>query len=194
MPFDGGVDAQIAPMDSGVDAGVPFDGGDDAGADLDAGPAPDASMPVDAGGMPDAGSLPPPNGMRHVFRTAATYTGNLGGAAGADLFCMLDAQRPTSAAYKAFISSASRYACDLPNCAATSTSLDWVLLPSTQYFMGAYGAESTFATTDANGLFMFPTAMFGTGLNFWLGLNTDWTNNTNNCANWAPCCSARPIA
>jgi len=134
---------------------------------------------------------PAPNGMRHLFQTAAEFTGELGGVAGADSLCMGDANRPNSGRYKALLFSTARRACTDPICMVGPDALDWVFLPTTTYYVGAQGAETAFATTDANAIIMtYPlgAVVAGVGSNFWDGFSTngDWLGNPlETCADWS---------
>jgi hypothetical protein len=183
-----------AGIDSGIDAGV-ADGGPsfdasivDAGldAEVDAGPLDSGvdSGPIDSG--IDAGpAYPAPNGMLHVFLTQTSPNGNLGGPVGADAVCMSDPRRRTSGIFKAMIVTSTRSVCASANCSGGATPLDWVFAPNTAYYAGVTGAETPFTTTDANGLIVFPLgSILGVGMNFWLGMNADWTASSLNCGDF----------
>lgn len=121
------------------------------------------------------------------FPTATSYSGNLGGASGADAKCNTDANRPsTTSTYKALITDSSRRACSTANCSGgISENQDWVLYPNKTY----YRADGTTVvmTTNSAGITSFPlNAGMATGAanTHWTGMNADWTNNTNSCSNW----------
>lgn len=44
-----------------------------------------------------------PSGVKLIFLTAVTYTGNLGGVSGADSLCNSDSNKPNASTYKAFV-------------------------------------------------------------------------------------------
>lgn len=113
-----------------------------------------------------------------------SVTGNLGGVAGADELCTTLASKPAGVGTaKAMLTSTERYACTVANCGDGSEQLDWVFAPHTHYVRsdGVY-----MFTTNENGIFVdWPmNSLMGTGLNFWDGLNTDWTSRGTNCDGW----------
>ncbi len=123
-----------------------------------------------------------------IFLTAiASYTGNLGGVAGADSKCQSDASRPNDSTYKALIAdnAISRQACINPNCTSASENTAWVLHPNTQY-VRTDGTTKIFFT-NAAGIHDFATSMDNSialsGVAY-TGLKTDWTSDTDNCNGW----------
>jgi Protein of unknown function (DUF1554)/Bacterial Ig-like domain len=119
-----------------------------------------------------------------VLYMATPTTGNLGGVAGADNACSTKATRPVGVvAAKAMITAATRTACSVANCGTGNTQLDWVLRPNQHYVRedGAY-----VFLTDGNGIFTaYPGDHdLGSGVNFWDGLNENWTTRGPNCTNW----------
>jgi len=116
-----------------------------------------------------------PSGTKRIFQTASTYTGNLGGVAGADAKCMADANKPSGGVWKALIASSER-----------SKSSNWVLKRNTTYIRTGDGAEIA-RTGLTKVIFSFPIVNTITTVpvtDVWTGLNVDWTNGTN-CNNWS---------
>jgi Protein of unknown function (DUF1554)/Bacterial Ig-like domain len=119
-----------------------------------------------------------------ILYMANAATGNLGGIAGADNTCTTKATRPVGVVTaKAMITAATRTACSVANCGNGNAQLNWVLRPNQHYVRedGAY-----VFLTDGNGIFTaYPGEHdLGSGLNFWDGLNANWTTRGPNCANW----------
>jgi hypothetical protein len=119
-----------------------------------------------------------------VLYMAGGSMGNLGGIAGADNACATKPTRPVGVvAAKAMITAATRRACSVSNCGDGNTQLDWVLRPNQHYVRqdGKY-----VFLTDANGIFTaYPAENdLGTGINFWDGLNPDWTSRGPTCTDW----------
>ncbi len=134
---------------------------------------------------------------KYFFITNSTFTGDLGGIAGADAKCNSDANKPNSSSYKAFIvDGTNRVACTTASCSTgTIEHTDWVLIPNTTYTR--IDSSTPIATTDANGLFTFPfTNTYidtdDTSFSIWTGLNADPTGSSNwvsaesvfNCTGW----------
>lgn len=62
---------------------------------------------------------------------------------------------------------------------------EWPIKPNTKYYN--FNTLSAIATSDNNGLIPYATLFNATGdspVNFWSGFNTNWTVNSNNCADW----------
>lgn len=119
-----------------------------------------------------------------VLYMANATTGNLGGIAGADNACATKATRPVGVvAAKAMITAATRRACSVSNCGDGNAQLDWVLRPNQHYVRqdGKY-----VFLTDGNGIFTaYPAENdLGSGINFWDGLNADWTSRGPTCTDW----------
>jgi hypothetical protein len=114
-----------------------------------------------------------------------TTNGNLGGAAGADAKCTGALGRPAGVtAAKAVLADSTRIACSVPNCGSGNVQTQWAMAPNTNYVR----ADGAFVwTTDANGIFTaWPMAQsLGSEINFWDGLNADWTSLTPNCSDWS---------
>lgn len=76
-----------------------------------------------------------------------------------------------------------RVACSVANCGTGNVQLDWVLHPNQHYVRrdGAY-----VFLTDGNGIHTAWSGGndLGSALNFWDGLNADWTTRAPNCTNW----------
>lgn len=119
-----------------------------------------------------------------ILYMANASMGNLGGVAGADNACSTKATRPVGVVTaKAMITAATRTACSVANCGAGNNQVDWVLRPNQHYVRqdGAY-----VFLTDGNGIVTaYPGgADLGSGVNFWDGLNANWTTRGPNCADW----------
>lgn len=122
---------------------------------------------------------------KKIFVTTTTFSGNLGGIAGADASCMGDPSYPGTGTYKAFLSDGNdRIACDVSDC-TDQAHTDWVLTPDTEYVLtnGSYIGQ-----TNQNGIFVFPlvNAFAGAlgGHYLFTGLETDYTSSGNNCLSW----------
>lgn len=115
-----------------------------------------------------------PNIHKRVFVTSSSYTGNLGGEAGADAKCMSDSNYPGSGVFKAFLGSGNRSA--LP-------AVDWVLQPHTDYFRSS--DMNYILTTDAQATFSEIVSDFASGtIYIWGGLEQNFTNAATHCSNW----------
>ena len=119
-----------------------------------------------------------------VLYMANASAGDLGGVAGADVSCSTKPTRPAGVvAAKAMIAASTRTACSVANCGAGNTQVDWALRPNQHYVRedGAY-----VFLTDANGIFTaYPGENdLGSTLNFWDGLNADWTTRGPSCDDW----------
>ncbi|MCW7480917.1 DUF1554 domain-containing protein [Leptospira kanakyensis] len=103
-----------------------------------------------------------------VFVTAATYDGNLQGAAangplGADLKCNADANKPATGTYKAMITDGTnRRACTTDNCGGTgandSENEDWVF-DDGRIYIRASDSASLFSPTAAAGIVVAPATI-----------------------------------
>jgi hypothetical protein len=124
-----------------------------------------------------------------IFVTTATFSGNLGGIAGADAKCNADAGKPNASVYKAILLDGfSRTACSGVNCTPATgveQSLDWPLFPGKNYVRA--DGVTVVATSNANALFAAPlTNSIATGgAQVWTGLNIDWTTAIDTCSNWS---------
>jgi hypothetical protein len=119
-----------------------------------------------------------------VLYMANPATGDLGGIAGADTACSTKPTRPVGVvAAKAMLTAATRVACSVSNCGAGNAQLDWVLRPD-QHYVRADGAYVFL--TDGNGICTSYAGGndLGSSLNFWDGLNADWTTRGPNCTDW----------
>lgn len=123
-----------------------------------------------------------------IFLTAASMNGALTGPGGADGVCTSDANYPGSGTYKALLADGTaRIACTTANCSGgPSEHTDWVLAADTSYYRT--DATTLLFTTNANGIFDFSGTLsnsFDTGgVEYWSGLNTDWTASANDCSDW----------
>jgi hypothetical protein len=110
-----------------------------------------------------------------VFVSASTYTGNLGGATGADAKCMSDANKPSGTnTYKAMIGSTGQ----------RTILLDWVLAPHVDY----YRTDSTtlIGRTDSNAVFTFSLSNSITSATneVWVGFHNAAFDILTDCTNW----------
>ncbi len=124
-----------------------------------------------------------------VFVTNLSFSGNLGGVAGADSKCSADTNKPSTGTYKAFLADTStRIACTTSGCSGGPTEhTNWVLQANRNYVRASDTASV--ATTDSNGL--FPTTPYGeihatTLVTVWAGLamSGSYLSNSSNCVNW----------
>ena len=121
------------------------------------------------------------------FQTALFHTGNVGGIAGADTFCMTDSNTPALGTYKAFlVDGTNRRACSTANCSGgISENIDWVLKPDTLYYRS--NSSTPIMTTNSAGIFVFGTltnSFLTTTDDYWTGLEADWTPRGSNCSLW----------
>ena len=79
-----------------------------------------------------------------------------------------------------------RVACSTAKCTGgASEGIDWVLGPATSYLRA--DGKPLLTTNDAGIVLVYPIANDAAGnrINFWTGLDTDWTANANrNCNGW----------
>lgn len=153
---------------------------------------------------------PPPNlRIYYAYNRATSYNGDLvtqaaqlatklgrqttfsNGIAAADYICNNDPDKPSAVpngtTYKAMIVDGStRIACTTANCSTgVKEHIDWVLQANTTY----QNANGDKISTNANGLFTFPTANPIIPQNKWLshfvwtGLTTSWISGSN-CNGW----------
>ncbi len=117
--------------------------------------------------------------------TTASFTGNLGGIAGADALCDSAANKPDSRTYRALIVDGNdRVACTTAFCSGgPGEHVNWVLSASTSYYRPGLAVD--IGTTNANGIFDFPleNGFVADSTLMWTGLTVDWLS-TNNCVNW----------
>lgn len=130
---------------------------------------------------------------KHLFVTAETYTGDLGGVTGADAKCNSDANKPNDSNYKALlVDGSARRACTSPHCSdgGLDEHLDWVLTPNTGY----YRADGTTLIAKANTLGLWPFPLSNTydlpenspGLTaVWTGLYENWQVGGGTCLGWS---------
>ncbi|PJZ85209.1 DUF1554 domain-containing protein [Leptospira harrisiae] len=155
-----------------------------------------------------------------VFITAATFDGNLQGAAangpaGADLKCNADANKPSTGTYKAMLTTdgGARVACDTTgNCTNSGENTDWVFQFG-KYYVRASDSAFLFTPNTAGILpassSIFSTApytmseSFDSGLlkTYWTGLATPnfyWqvasAQVTNTCSNWTSGSATSPAS
>jgi hypothetical protein len=131
---------------------------------------------------------------KRIFLTADVVSPIFGsGSAGmsaADAVCndsTAPAKPTDGGTFKALIVGSTRKACTTADCGGgASENLDWVLAPNTAYYQHDGSDKDLIGTTNAKGIFDFPlTAAFGSySATVITGLNTDWTNSTDNCTDW----------
>lgn len=125
--------------------------------------------------------LLPPDSRKFIFVTGTGTTGNTGGISGADTICQnaKTNDQPNlpglATDYKAMlVDGTNRTSCAAANC-STGPDSTWVLAANTTYYRPD---EVAIGTTTSNAVFTFPLdAAFSTtaGLNWWTGLNANWT-------------------
>ncbi len=127
------------------------------------------------------------NGRKRIFVTAGSYSGNLGGVAGADAYCMSASNKPAgTSTYKALIvDGSSRVACTTASCSGgTAEHVGWVLAASTPYYRT--DCATWINTTNSNGLLSFgltnPISTSNVGA--WTGMNNTWRTTANTCGSW----------
>ncbi|MCG6139506.1 DUF1554 domain-containing protein [Leptospira mtsangambouensis] len=144
-----------------------------------------------------------------VFITAATFNGNLQGAAadgpaGADLKCNADTNKPSTGNYKAMLTTDGglRVACTSTNCTNIAENVDWVFMENRYYVRSS---DSAFLfTPNSAGILPASSGNFSTNpytmnssfdsstlKTFWTGFaapNNYWQVASNqptfNCSNW----------
>ncbi len=104
----------------------------------------------------------------------------------ADGLCQSDNNKPSGGGtFKALIVDSTRTACTSADCGVggATENVDWVIAPSTTY---ARPSGTVIGTTSASGIFAFPltAAISATATSVMTGLNTNWTNATDNCLDW----------
>ena len=127
---------------------------------------------------------------KKLYLTVATYTGNMGGIAGADANCGTDAGYPGSGVYKAMLADGStRIACSNSNCETSGLleNRDWVLRPSITY-VKADGVTPIY-TINSRGIFDFSSgslinSVHGSARSTWTGMDSGWRWNAINCSGW----------
>lgn len=107
----------------------------------------------------------------------------------ADTNCNSDINRPSSGTYKAMLVSSTRRACSNSFCfTGVGENLNWVFKASTNY-VRVDGTTLIGKTNDA-GIFWDGNSItlkngFSTASQpIWSGMNSDFTNSSNNCTNW----------
>ncbi len=133
-----------------------------------------------------AATAAPPCSPCRVFVTASTFTGALGGIAGADSLCMIDSAKPATGTYKALLSfTAVRAACTTLFCTGgPSEHTDWILRSGISYIRAT---DSTLiGTADANDILTSESNAISVAVvTVWLGLSPGWMPNPgNNCSGW----------
>lgn len=134
---------------------------------------------------------------RYIFISSVTSNGNIGGIAAADAICNRDANNPAPQFYfKALIVDGNnRTACVNSNCSPFNSGdrRDWVLRSERTYYRSSGYAMIPVLTTDANAIIdlsanpLLNGGFSATNLEYWTGLNTDWTTgaaSTGHCNSW----------
>jgi hypothetical protein len=117
---------------------------------------------------------------KKLFITASSFTGDLGGTAGADQHCMNDSKYPGTGVYKALLGSAVA-----PLRSIIPGENDWVVLSSTQYVrldgnnVVVSTPGKTFGATFTNPL----DSVYSGG--FWSGLSSIFETTSSDCNGWA---------
>lgn len=125
------------------------------------------------------------NAQLRVYLATTTFNGNLGGIAGADNSCNINANKPATGTYKALLADGVlRRACSSPNCTSFNENVDWVFKPATTYYRTDGVTE--IGKTNCAGVFEFPLAIsFSAGASaFFTGLQANWTTGTACTGNW----------
>ena len=117
---------------------------------------------------------------RRLYLTASTYSGNLGGASGADDKCTSDANYPiTGGQFKALLGSQDRALWPAP--------VDWVTGHHIKYRRSIDGEFVT--KSNDRRIFNLIMSPFDPGFStteYWTGLDENtWAVSTNNCGNWS---------
>lgn len=148
----------------------------------DATPATADTDVVDASDLAPA-DLMVPVGAKRIFISATAFNGDLGGPSGADAKCQSDARAPSGGTFKAMLAGGARRACTTPDCTSASEQQDWVFAANTSYVR--LDGQPLF-TSSSNGLVAsYPLANdLGSAINFWAGLEADWTGHAESCAGW----------
>lgn len=124
---------------------------------------------------------------RRIFMTASAKNPPNVGLAALDALCNASANRPTLDPYKALLGASTRRACTTANCSGGAVEHQaWVLKPGTSYY-GGDGLTLIGQTKATAGIFTFPLAAAWAGAgaaHTWSGLNADWTNAVDSCADW----------
>lgn len=126
------------------------------------------------------------NNSKIIFITSDEFLGDINGNGieQADEECNNDPAKPDLSTYKAMlVDGIHRNACTNPDCTPSGGSIDWVLLPNTQYIRPD---GTVIGTTNSNAIFESPldNSPEDVGVAFWIGFEQDWTDSTDDCANW----------
>ncbi|MFZ4579798.1 MAG: DUF1554 domain-containing protein [Myxococcota bacterium] len=116
--------------------------------------------------------------IKKLFITAAAYTGNLGGMAGADAKCQSDANKPAdSSTYKAVLADETTR--------QASPAQNWVLLANAGYVRPD---GTLIGETDSTMLFSFMgfnNPMSADNVSLWIGFYSGWSTAAGyTCTNW----------
>ena len=130
-----------------------------------------------------AGLKPPFSGAgglsKRVFITAATFTGDLGGTAGADQHCMNDSKYPGTGVFKALLGSSI-----VPLRTLLPAENDWVILSLTQYVRtDGNNVVMSNAAKQFSGAYTNPLDSVYVG-EYWSGLSQLWNHSGNECNGW----------
>jgi hypothetical protein len=126
-----------------------------------------------------------------IFLTAGAYSMGLGGIAGADAICSVEAGGPAKALLTDETGCSGR-----PCRRATSPQIDWPLLPRTTYYTADFSAAV--ATTDSSGLLpaQLSSAVSVSGCtNQATGMSGDWSTRAGfTCSDWTSTASSNRVA
>lgn len=121
-----------------------------------------------------------------IFTTNSSFNGGLGGIAGADQKCSMDANKPIQGTFKVFLSdTVDRRACSTANCSGGETEhLDWVMKPNMTYVRASDNV--TIGVTNNLGLLTSQTnSASSSAITTWLGFNANWTTEPAlHCSDW----------
>ncbi|TGL76462.1 DUF1554 domain-containing protein [Leptospira yasudae] len=147
------------------------------------------------------GTTDPVLSYKFLFVTTTPSGGLLGTVTGADTKCANEKNTNfsslpgTGTDYKALIVSnvaPVRQACTTAYCTNLAENSSWALLPNQDYYKGSTSSPVKVFTTNSAGIVVFPAPGLlasidsNGGLQWWTGLNADWTTNgAEICNNWS---------
>lgn len=124
-------------------------------------------------------------GIKKIFVTDATFNGNFGGIAAADVKCNEDLSKPKNGLYKAMlVDGVTRRACATDNCGGSQASIDWVMRPNYQYIRA--DGTTPIGTANKYGTLNFPltNSITTVSTSVWTGLSPNWRDGLDSCINW----------
>ena len=124
-----------------------------------------------------------------IFRTSASFDGDLGGISGADSICNTDPANPNNGSqFKAvLVDGINRIACTSTDCSTggVSEGVDWSLKPSVEY--RKLDETTVIGETNSSAIFPFPlingisTTAFSLA---WTGINSGYLSSSLSCGGW----------